>query len=65
VTPVSGAVVLETKAQYAEAGLAPTDGSEGPNVPTVPEPGTWALILSLALALLIARRRMLGARRAG
>jgi hypothetical protein len=61
VTPVSGAVVLEAKAQYDEAGLSPADGSQ---VPTVPEPGTWALILSLALALLLARRRMLGARRA-
>jgi hypothetical protein len=61
VTPVSGAVVLETRAQYDAAGLAPADGSE---VPTVPEPGTWALILALALALLIARRRMVGARRA-
>jgi len=61
VTPVSGAVVLESQAQYDEAGLTPADGSQ---VPTVPEPGTWALILSLALALVLARRRMLGARRA-
>jgi hypothetical protein len=61
VTPVSGAVVLESQAQYDEAGLTPADGSQ---VPTVPEPGTWALILSLALALLLARRRLLGTRRA-
>ena len=61
VTPVSGAVVLESQAQYDEAGLTPADGSQ---VPTVPEPGTWALILSLSLALLLARRRLLGPRRA-
>jgi len=61
VTPVSGAVVLESQAQYDESGLIPADGSE---VPTVPEPGTWALIALLALALVVARRRTLGVRRA-
>ncbi len=41
VTPVSGAVVLETKAQYDQAGLKPTDAS---HVPVIPEPSTWALL---------------------
>jgi hypothetical protein len=61
VTPVSGAVVLESQTQYDANGLTPADGSQ---VPTVPEPGTWALIALLALALLLARHRMQGARRA-
>ena len=47
VTPVSGAVVLETAAQYEQAGLTPATAGE---VPTIPEPETWALI---ALALLV------------
>jgi hypothetical protein len=59
VTPVSGAVVLESRAQYDEAGLTPADGSD---VPTVPEPGTWALIALLALALVVARRHLVGVR---
>jgi hypothetical protein len=42
VTPISGAVVLETEQQFKEAGLTPV---EAQTVPTVPEPGTWALLL--------------------
>jgi len=43
VTPVTGAVVLETRQQYKEADLEPAD----PNaVPAVPEPGTWVLVLA-------------------
>jgi hypothetical protein len=42
VTPVSGAVVLETKAQFDQAGLTPADATK---VPVIPEPGTWALLL--------------------
>jgi PEP-CTERM motif len=56
VTPVSGAVVLETKAQFDAAGLEPVDAS---TVPSIPEPETWALML-FALAILapvIYRRR--------
>lgn len=38
VTPVTGAVVLETMEQFAQHGLTPVD------VGTVPEPETWVLI---------------------
>ena len=41
VTPVTGAVVLETMAQFAQHGLTPVDAS---TVPAVPEPQTWVLI---------------------
>jgi hypothetical protein len=44
VTPVSGAVVLETAAQYKEAGLEPSDPANAPNV--VPEPSTCALLFT-------------------
>jgi hypothetical protein len=54
VTPVSGAVVLETAAQYEAANLTP--GTT--NVPTIPEPETWALVvLALAAAAYASRRR--------
>jgi hypothetical protein len=57
VTPVSGAVVLDTAAATeAVAG----DASGTPDVPTVPEPETWALIALAAAVLLgsaVARRR--------
>jgi hypothetical protein len=52
VTEVTGAVVLERKEQYDEAGLKPVD--EG-TVPTVPEPETW-MLLAVACALLVAFR---------
>jgi hypothetical protein len=48
VTPVTGAVVLETQAQFQQAGLEPVAAGE---VPTIPEPETWAL---LAMVLLFA-----------
>jgi hypothetical protein len=48
VTPVSGAVVLETKQQYQESGLEPVAQT---SVPTVPEPHEWALLLVAAAAL--------------
>lgn len=47
VTPVSGAVVLETPADYKAAGLEPVPPG---SVPTLPEPETWAM---LAIALLL------------
>ncbi len=52
VTEVTGAVVLERKEQYDEAGLKPVD--EG-TVPSVPEPETW-MLLAVACALLVAFR---------
>lgn len=48
VTAVSGAVVLETQAQYDAAGLSPV--AQG-SVPTIPEPETW-LLLGLVLLVL-------------
>ncbi len=51
VTPVSGAVVLETKQQYEEAGLTPTEAHLTPAV--VPEPETWCLIIIGALIMII------------
>jgi hypothetical protein len=49
VTPLSGAVVLETKTQYDRAGLKP---AEPASVPIVPEPQTWMLML-LALVMFV------------
>jgi hypothetical protein len=49
VTPVSGAVVLETKAQYDESRLTPVSQA---TVPTVPEPHEWVLALIACAALL-------------
>lgn len=62
VTPVSGAVVLETKAQYAAAGLKPVDAG---TVPTIPEPEMVMLISLVAglLSWLLYRQYLL--RRAG
>src|SRR5262245_50621558 len=48
VTPVSGAVVLETRQQYEESGLTPASPS---TVPTVPEPHVWAMIVVALSAL--------------
>jgi len=48
VTPVSGAVVLETKQQYDESRLTPVSQA---TVPTVPEPHEWALLLIACAAL--------------
>jgi hypothetical protein len=58
VTPVSGAVVLETDKEYGANGL-PVPGAS--DVPTVPEPGTWALLAIVAgLFLWLYRRRRQG-----
>lgn len=48
VTPYSGAVVLETKAQYEQAGLQPVDPT---TVPVVPEPGVGGLLVVGLLVL--------------
>jgi hypothetical protein len=53
VTPISGAVVLETQAQYQRAGLEPVSPE---SVPTVPEPSAGLLLL-LGLAFLILFKR--------
>ncbi|MEG8022955.1 PEP-CTERM sorting domain-containing protein [Sphingomonas aerolata] len=60
ITPVSGAVVLETVRDYTANGL-PVPDPDG--VPTVPEPETWALLIltGLAGAWLIKRQRDLRA----
>jgi len=52
VTPVSGAVVLESEAANTAAGL---QGVEPGSVPTIPEPETWAMLM-VALLILAARR---------
>lgn len=49
VTPVSGAVVLETKQQYTAAGLTPVEPG---TVPTIPEPEMVMLIVMVAALLL-------------
>jgi hypothetical protein len=48
VTPVSGAVVLETKEQYDQFGLKPVDAN---TVPTIPEPEEY-LLFAIVLAVL-------------
>lgn len=54
VTPVSGAVVLETDADYKRSGLAVPDAGD---VPTVPEPAFWALLAIVAVLVLWQIRR--------
>ncbi|MCE5230808.1 hypothetical protein LLG95_14620 [bacterium] len=55
VTPLTGAVVLETDAQYQQNNLkAPV----AVGIPTVPEPGDWALIALCLGALAIAWFRL-------
>jgi len=54
VTPVSGAVVLETQAQFAASGLTPVPAE---TVPSVPEPSAAALLILGCAAILFRRRR--------
>jgi hypothetical protein len=54
VTPVSGAVVLETSQQYQEAGLEPVPAS---SVPSVPEPEFWMLLAVGAILFVILLRK--------
>ena len=54
VTPISGAVVLETQAQYAEAGLDDIDASQAP-VHVIPEPHSLLLLLLGAAAITYTR----------
>jgi hypothetical protein len=55
VTPVSGAVVLETKAQYQAAGLTPVDPLTTPAI--IPEPESWALLILGTGVLVLWHRR--------
>lgn len=54
VTPVSGAVVLETQQQFAAAGLQPVHSS---TVPTVPEPNLLGAAAVVLTCRLLSRRR--------
>jgi hypothetical protein len=56
VTPLTGAIVLETQEQYRRAGLEPVKSG---TVPTIPEPEEWLLMLSALLILfwIFIRRR--------
>ena len=54
VTPVTGAVVLETQAQFERHGLNPVDPA---TVPVVPEPGSAALLLGGLMCLTLRRFR--------
>lgn len=49
VTPVTGAVVLETAEQYRASGLQPVDAG---TVPTIPEPGMVALLIVAGVFLI-------------
>lgn len=62
VTPLSGAVVLENKGQYARHALS--DAAPTGSIPSIPEPGTL-LLLGAAGALAAVARRRRGGRRAG
>ncbi|MBX7173195.1 MAG: hypothetical protein K1X72_19655 [Pyrinomonadaceae bacterium] len=56
VTPVTGAVVLETQAQYDQFGLKPVEKN---SVPTIPEPETYlliAVVLGVFLWLIATRK---------
>jgi hypothetical protein len=57
VTAVSGAVVLETQAQYDRAGLEPIDSSQAATH-AVPEPGSLPLLLLGGYLLVMLRRRV-------
>ena len=61
VTPVSGAVVLETKEQYQQAGLQPVEPG---SVPTIPEPEMVLLVFVAAALVTLAffRRQQAGGR---
>ena len=70
VTPVTGAVVLETAEQYKANNLKPADSESVPtttssSVPSVPEPGTVCCLMLAALAVaFVAVRRARNVRRA-
>ena len=57
VTPVTGAVVLETAEQYKQNNLKPAEADSVPttssSVPTVPEPGSIVCLILAALVLVL------------
>ncbi len=55
VTPISGAVVLETAQQYRDHGLTPSDPQ---TVPVIPEPTPVALVLIGMVVLMLMKRRV-------
>lgn len=58
VTPLTGAVVLETAAQYEANGLEPIDPETAPTFSAIPEPADLVFFLSLfALLAMLLRRR--------
>ena len=61
VTPVSGAVVLETLEQFKQHGLEPVDVSATPSIPSIPEPSGAALVILAAMTALLRRRRQVEA----
>lgn len=61
VTPVSGAVVLETAQQYAQAGLTPVPAE---TVPSVPEPSSLTLLVLMGLGAWGVRARLMRTRQA-
>ncbi len=62
VTPVTGAVVLETQEQYDEMGLTPVPFDA---VPSIPEPSTWALWCVGFILMLWGRQRSQNTRKLG
>ena len=56
VTPLSGAVVLETAEQYQRFGLDQIDANSAPAIPSVPEPSTSVLV-GIGVLLALRRRR--------
>ncbi len=60
VTPVSGAVVLETLEQFRQHGLEPIDADSAPSVPGLPEPSTWLMFLIGAMGALLRRSQPAG-----
>jgi len=57
VTPWSGAVVLETDAQYAEQGLKASGKASAQQTGVIPEPAIIGLLASLVVIALVAIRR--------
>ncbi|MDM8553674.1 VIT domain-containing protein [Desulfococcaceae bacterium HSG7] len=58
VTPISGAVVLETERQYKEAGLEPGNPSDVPQISSIPEPATlWLMAIGIIIMLGISYKK--------